>query len=312
MVLMKIERKIYVSLVCSALLILLSACIPATLVAPKPTELPKPSPITMQTSTATHSPPALLPPTQTPTRPASPEGSYAVAGIEPDDVLQLREGPGLTTAVIGTIPAYGTDIKMTAPVETLGEEQWAPVVYQGQSGWVNATFLAAQSGTPPPGLARTATQAIQFLKQRDFAQLAAFVPPAGLRFSPHSFVRPEDMQFTPQQVADLMNNPQVFHWGAFDGSGAPIEMVFTDYYQRFLYDVDFAQADAIGFNANIGGGSMINNIADFYPGAAVVEYHFPGFNPDYGGMDWRSLRLVFMPGDQGWVLVGIVHDEWGP
>jgi len=25
----------------------------------------------------------------------------------------------------------------------------------------------------------------------------------------------------------------------------------------------------------------------------VVEYHFPGIDPQYGGLDWRSLRLVF-------------------
>ena len=42
-----------------------------------------------------------------------------------------------------------------------------------------------------------------------------------------------------------------------------------------------------------------------------MEYYFSGFDPQYGGMDWRSLRLVFAPHGEGWALVGIVHDEWG-
>ena len=55
---------------------------------------------------------------------------------------------------------------------------------------------------------------------------------------------------------------------------------------------------------------MINNIPDFYPGGMMVEYHFPGIDPEYGGLDWRSLRLVFIPYGEDWFLVGVVHDEW--
>ena len=42
-----------------------------------------------------------------------------------------------------------------------------------------------------------------------------------------------------------------------------------------------------------------------------MEYHVPGTNPDYGGMDWRSLRLVMEEGDDGkWDLRAVIHDEW--
>jgi hypothetical protein len=41
-----------------------------------------------------------------------------------------------------------------------------------------------------------------------------------------------------------------------------------------------------------------------------VEYHFSGFVEDYGGMDWVSLRLVFIEEEGSWFLVGIVHDQW--
>ena len=60
----------------------------------------------------------------------------------------------------------------------------------------------------------------------------------------------------------------------------------------------------------IGQGNSLNNIREFYPGSYFVEYHFSGFDPQYAGMDWQSLRLVFLEEDGVWLLVGIVHDQW--
>ena len=64
------------------------------------------------------------------------------------------------------------------------------------------------------------------------------------------------------------------------------------------------------FQQGIGQGNSINNIAQIYPSAVTVEYHFEGFEEEYAGLDWRSLRLVFEASGGTWYLVGIVHDEW--
>jgi hypothetical protein len=42
----------------------------------------------------------------------------------------------------------------------------------------------------------------------------------------------------------------------------------------------------------------------------TIEYYFSGFDPQYGGMDWRSLRLVFIKDSNNWYLAAIVHGEW--
>jgi hypothetical protein len=62
----------------------------------------------------------------------------------------------------------------------------------------------------------------------------------------------------------------------------------------------------------LGGGNSIDNSSEFYPEAKIVEYYFSGFDPQYGGMDWRSLRLVFSELNDTWYLVGVIHDEWTP
>jgi hypothetical protein len=45
-----------------------------------------------------------------------------------------------------------------------------------------------------------------------------------------------------------------------------------------------------------------------YPKAQFVEYHFPGFDAKYEGLDWKSLRLIFDQKGTEWLLIGIQHD----
>jgi hypothetical protein len=42
----------------------------------------------------------------------------------------------------------------------------------------------------------------------------------------------------------------------------------------------------------------------------MIEYYFPGFDPQYGGLDWRSIRLVFVQHGMDWYLTAIIHGEW--
>jgi hypothetical protein len=156
-----------------------------------------------------------------------------------------------------------------------------------------------------------AETAVQALKDGDMAALESLAhPEKGLRFSPYSFVLPEHLAFSPDQLRGLMDDPNIYTWGAFDGSGEPIQMTFKDYFKRFIYSKDFASADQVSLDQRLGQGNTIDNSREFYPEAVVVEYYLPGENPDYGGMDWQSLRLVFQQEDGAWYLVGVIHDEW--
>lgn len=174
-----------------------------------------------------------------------------------------------------------------------------------------ATLLVQPTVTPLSDPAALATSAVEALRDRDMARLAALAHPTrGVRFSPYAFVRETDVVLTSAQLATALDDPTVYLWGAYDGSGAPISLTFAAYYEQFVYSHDFAAAPQVGYNQIIGRGNTINNCFEFYPGAFVAEYHFPGFNPAYGGMDWVSLRLVFQQENGVWYLVGIIHDQW--
>lgn len=150
------------------------------------------------------------------------------------------------------------------------------------------------------------------IKNYDMKKVANYVhPDKGVRFSPYAYVDvKKDLVFTAKQVKNLASDTKIYHWGYYDGSGEPIQLKFSDYYQRFIYDVDFVNAPQVGYNKTLGHGNTINNAFEVYKNSIIVEYHFPGFDPQYEGMDWRSLRLVYQKKNNVWYLVGVIHDQW--
>lgn len=173
------------------------------------------------------------------------------------------------------------------------------------------TAYPVASQTPELDLESTAEQVINALAEKDMAKVVEFVhPEMGVRFSPYGFVREEHQVFMPDSLAGLFESDTVYTWGTYDGIGGPIELTFEEYYEEFVYSVDFANPEEIEIDERLGQGNSINNIHDFYPSSSFVEYHFSGFEEAYEGMDWESLRLVFVQEDGVWCLVGILHDEW--
>lgn len=153
---------------------------------------------------------------------------------------------------------------------------------------------------------------VQALHDQDIESIALLVHPTkGVRFSPYSYVNSEeDIVFMPNELLNAWNSTTVYIWGIFDGKGNPIEKTFIEYYDRFIYDEPYLYADEVVKNERLGPGSSLDNSSDIYPGATIIEYHFPGIDPDFAGMDWRSLRIVLEEEQGYWHLVGIIHDEW--
>ncbi|MDQ0918953.1 hypothetical protein [Paenibacillus sp. V4I5] len=158
-----------------------------------------------------------------------------------------------------------------------------------------------------------AKETIQALKKQDLKKLAELIhPKKGVQFSPYSYIHvSSDVQVLGSGLAALWANTSTTHWGDYDGSGDPIDLTFPDYWDKFVYNEDFAAAPQISYNIILGKGNMINNVFSVYPttSAITVEYHYPGLDPQFQGMDWTSLRLVYENSGTQWYLVAIVHDQ---
>lgn len=67
-------------------------------------------------------------------------GSYQVHGVDPGDVLYVRERPEATAPIVGAIPPNGTGVYVEGT-----EGGWSRVTYREFSGWANATYLTQGS-----------------------------------------------------------------------------------------------------------------------------------------------------------------------
>ncbi len=161
-------------------------------------------------------------------------------------------------------------------------------------------------------VADLAQEVILLIKAKNVEDLSVFVhPDKGVRFSPYGHVDVKtDRVYTAEELSKALSDTTVYNWGSFDGSGEPIDLTFEQYYQKFIYDKDFAKPTKIAYDTVIGKGNTLINYDEVYPDTKMVEYHFPEFDKQYDGMDWESLRLIFEEKDGAWYLVAVIHDQW--
>lgn len=152
----------------------------------------------------------------------------------------------------------------------------------------------------------------RLIQRQDWTALSAYIhPERGVTFTPYSTVEPEtDLTFSADQIKNLAQDQNVYTWGFEDGRGDPIQMTLTQYFERYVYDRDYTQAEEIGIDRIITGGNALENLAEAYPDGRFVDFCFPSADPVNDGLDWASLKLVFEPYEEHWYLVGIVHGEW--
>jgi hypothetical protein len=220
-------------------------------------------------------------------------------------------------AVSGNPAAGATESpKIPAAPSTGSTASAAPFTSPGKLDEMSAATPSAFSGEEEAKtvIEKRIKETIEAMKQKDMAKLAQLVhPEKGVQFSPYAYVdTTKNVRLKAADLAALWKDTKKITWGEFDGSGNPIELTFADYFQKFIYDHDFAIAPKIGYNKIIGKSTTTNNLFTVYPKDKffTVEYHFEGFDKKFDGHDWASLRLVYENTGADWFLVAVVHDQW--
>jgi len=155
-------------------------------------------------------------------------------------------------------------------------------------------------------------QILTSIKAKDFKKFSEFIHPVfGVRFSPYAFIDTStNIKLTTVTFMEQINKQTKLVWGSFDGSGEIIQLTIEEYFNRFVYNADFINAEKKSINKMIGRGNTINNLESIYNGCDYTESYFSGFDEKFEGMDWCCLRLVFKKYNDKYYLVGIVHDQW--
>ena len=161
-------------------------------------------------------------------------------------------------------------------------------------------------------LMNISTEILKSIKTRNYKKFASFIHPQdGIRFSPYAFIGTTDIKFSASEVLLIAKQHIVINWHSSWEDTAELKTI-DQYFKKFVYDVDFLNAELKSVNKFHSQGTDLNNITEAYPGCDVVEFFFSGFKKEYEGMDYRALRLVFKMQNKHPYLIAIVHDEWTP
>jgi len=255
-----------------------------------PTILPTEPPPTISPTKAPSNQTVLPAATPTPVSVLKLLGEFTVVGVEPDDGLALYGGePNVAEDIMGQISPAQQALNGYAPVIIIDDVEWMFIGMETM-GWVDSRYLTPSQGQIEPAAAARANEILFALRNQDMEQLAQF--------------------FMSSELSELPEDDNIYRWGIYDGSGEPIEMTWAEYYQSFIWSADFAFPDKVGYDNLISHSNMIDNHKWVYPESITIEYHFEGFDPQYGGLDWRSLRLVLEEVEGEWYLIAIINDQW--
>jgi len=128
--------------------------------------------------------------------------------------------------------------------------------------------------------------------------------------TPYSYVDlKKDRKLTAKELLNIKQPKKKLVWGEYDGSGEPIKMTIGEYFRRFVYDADFLAKGKVTVNEVVPSGNTVNNVKEAYPGCDFVDFMIPMIDPQYEGIDWRALRLVFKKEKDKLYLIGIIHNE---
>lgn len=154
---------------------------------------------------------------------------------------------------------------------------------------------------------------LKAIKGKNYSALAEFVHPLlGVRCSPSGNIDiKNDQLLSRKKLLSLGESQTKIKWlNDFEG-GKPIRLSIKDYFKKYVYDADFLKANKRSVNKTLGTQTTtLNNLAETYPRCNFTEFHFSGFDPKAGGMDWKSLRLVFKNYKKHPYLIAIIHDKW--
>jgi len=302
----KINKSLFPGNLITALLIslqFLSGCI----LPPSPEK-----PVLLPTQKEAISPTLLLTDSATKDAPVIQPGEfYTPVGLLQGESLAIHSSPAADAPIIGQIPATSINIKLSGEPHIDENSAWIVTDHNQVQGWVDLNNLAIHEGELPKELIALGQLVLASLQTYDYNLLVDLVhPDLCLRFSPYAYLNDNNLISCPDELRDLISSDEKYIWGEYDGTGNPILMTFLEYHQDFVYDSNYIKSEIVGFHVEVRSGNAINNIADVYPGGVMIEYYFSGFDPQYGGLDWRSIRLVFIQDNLTWYLAAIIHGEW--
>ena len=170
----------------------------------------------------------------------------------------------------------------------------------------------------PPDI--TAQSILHAFKTKNASRLSSYVDEGqGLRFLPYPWDEiPVTVVMKPKEVQKIFTSRAKKRWGAYDGSGDPINLTPLQYFKQFIWNVDYTKIPnreslslAEHLRRHYGNRGSNEDVLQAFPDGWAYTIFYPGVTgPEGGAMDWSWLTLILVPKGEGWALAGIVHNQW--
>lgn len=242
--------------------------------------------------------------------PIPPPPSYQVVYILPDDFLNVRQGAGAESSIVGILLPGTTGISVDAGTVPITDTEWVFVNVGTVSGWANSNFLTE---TIPPAdfcLDPAAQAALtNFIAQIETPSLASNYPVAhdqrGLRIR-INWWNPE-LKFNTAYLAPIFADSNSYNWGVQDGSGFPIEGSFSQIIFPLLQK-ELLGATETGCNEILHGGTAgLVQLPEEYAGINYFSVYRQ--NPD-NEFDWGTWVVGIERWQGQYIVSFLVHFNW--
>lgn len=293
--------------------------LPATAAAPdQPTAVPtrtipatEPEQLPTNTATAVPSTNTPVPATSTPVTSTGIPTDFAVAFVEPDDILNVRAGPGVAFDIVGTLPPDATDVQITGSGQVVSGSTWVPVQRANLTGWVNSRFL---TGFVPDETFCGNTAVLQLLDQLETAVANQDDALMSQLIHPERGLRVRLLWYQAETRLDhqnLFSDPTSYNWGNAAGSGEPILGTPAQVLLPRLQN-DFLEATETACNEILHGGTAgFVILPDAYTPLNYYSFYRPG-TEEFAELNWGSWMVGLELWQGEYFLSTLVHYQWEP
>ena len=233
--------------------------------------------------------------------------------VADDDVLNVREDPGVEAPIIGML-LPGTIVERTGLQEVVGSSIWEQIATPLGDFWVNGRFLGA---VVTASEFQADGRVIDLLDE--FADIIAsdgdlrpVISQRGLYVAHNA----DPIRFSPVELEGILTDSTTYKWpsNAADLDEVPARTFAEAISDSFLSAYDDPDTE-LSWNDPIGGGNayMPEYAIPFeLKGFNFVGVYDPGDNPDYDGLDWTTWHVSIDYEDGEPVIVGLSVDMWAP
>lgn len=239
-----------------------------------------------------------------------------VALVAADDVLNVRQDPGVAAPIVGML-LPGVIVEKTGLEEIVGSSLWVQIETPLGGFWVNDRFLAAV--VLPLDFENDARVDSLLAELGEIiatdGDLRAVTSTRGLYVSHHA----APIRFAYSELDTILTDPTTYKWPSNALGPDELDEIPGRTFAEAVADSFLSAYDdpdtMLTVNEPLAGGN--GRLPEY-----AIPFEFESFNyigvfdpidnPDYGGLDWITW-YVSIDYEDGWpVIVGLTVDMWAP